>query len=176
MKIRGATHKIFRDPSPQLVFRPNSERRAPAGSRAGYDPKVKFKFREVKPGRGPRPLVMGGSPDETIIKAPPADLPKRKDWVAGEGLGLLAMLTVVHLWAAVGADLVNRLGDFEWWWVNSWMGTAFSIALYGCHLLGIAGCHLSPANRPLGLVAIVAFWLGLLGQVVAGLVLMFFLG
>jgi|GEM_PF-4163426 len=88
--------------------------------------------------------------------------PDRRSWIVGQGLGLIALLCVLNLWAAVTVEqILGMLGTAEGW-AEGWGGSAVPLALYGAHAFGVPGAYLARTDRPLGVIAIVLVWLSFL--------------
>ena len=169
MKPTGASQRVFRDPTPALPYRKVRRSRREVREESGdQNPRVKFHYREVPEGKGQRemkiaPMVkLGGS------LSPKVDL-KSVRW--GGFLGLIAIGFVLNLWMGVMLSIIYQLLGWDPTCWSDWTGGSFVIALYGVHLFGIAGHSLSQGYRSWGVMAIVAFWIGLLGWIPVGIVI-----
>jgi hypothetical protein len=99
---------------------------------------------------------------------PPVDLNSVK-W--GGILGLIAMGFVANLWLGVMMTVIFQIfGQDPGFW-EIWTVRSFVIGLYGVHLFGIAGHSLSRGYRSWGVIAITAFWVGLLAWIPLGLLI-----
>lgn len=96
-------------------------------------------------------------------------LKRQRQHGLGQWLGLVGLLCVFNLWAAVMVEVVASMVAPVSGWIQEWRGWSFLPAFYGSHFFGVIGHSLSVEERSLGLTAIVVFWLGLLGSVVVGL-------
>ncbi|MEP4078969.1 hypothetical protein [Haloferula sp.] len=169
MKPNGACQRTFRDPTPALPYRRIRNRRKEHRSETeSGEPKVKFNYVDVPEGRGRvkmnvAPMVkLGGTLN------PPID---RKTVRWGGVLGLIAMGFVMNLWMGVMLTLIYQLIGWDpSCWVE-WTGRSFVIGLYGVHLFGVAGTSLSRGYRSWGVIAIAAFWVGLLGWIPVGMLM-----
>ncbi len=168
MKPTGAAVRVFRDPSPAVPLKVRKRERPDAGPRPGYDPKVKFAYRDVEEGRGSRGFLTETIDKKVLLGSASLDgEPTRGCWIAGDVLGGIALLLVMNVGAAVFVDWMSsllRLG----WDVGKWISVSVPMALYGCHLFGFASSRISPREHSLGIWAIGLFWGGLLGSVLLG--------
>ena len=150
-------------------MRRTRNRRKEGGSRSDdRGSKVRFKYVEVPEGRGQlkmkvAPMVkLGGSMD------PRVNLNTAR-W--GAVLGLIGLGFVLNLWFGALMTVVCQLLDWDPVFWSKWTSISFVVGLYGVHLFGVAGTHLSRGYRSWGVVAIASFWIGVLGWIPIGLLI-----
>ncbi|WP_338685095.1 hypothetical protein [Haloferula helveola] len=145
-------------PSSPVPFRGSGKHRRPRRE-SGYTPSVK--------------LVTGSVPSDAdsklkqLVSVHPveSELVTRSaqvSWVVGTAMGSVAALLVLYMWIEGIIGIVGQLTNAVW---HSNDGGAFVLALYGVHLLGIPGAALARGRFQIGVYAIAAFWISVLGSI-----------
>lgn len=172
MKVPTVTHRRFRDLGPPPPpFQGSGKSRRPRAT-SGYRPSVNLLTGPLPTdeGSGLKSLVTVTAPPESekVVRA------KRIDWILGTILGSVAALFVVALWVETTMGIIEQIAGEDLFQMGG--GSFFAPALYGVHLLGIPGAALSRGGVQVGLIAIAAFWISVLGAIPLGFVVNVLIG
>lgn len=160
------TRRMILDTSPPPTPLGGTRRRRISPRTFEYRPKVKLVTGRLPTDENSQleKLVRVGSPEPDTVRRQ-----RRLDRMAGDLLGGLALLLVANLWLSTVLGIIGLVTGTRMPFAGD---GAIVIALYGVHLFGIPGAILSDRSLKPGLIAIVAFWISLLGSVPVGFAVM----